>query len=335
MSDSHDEETGLQPGLRFAVLFDRQGGCSVLNWAGVNAWRPDDGILWVHLERDDPEAQTWVRQKSGIDPLVVLALLAEESRPRISDVGDALVIVLRGINVAEDAPDAELVPIHLWAEASRLVSLRDKDHQLSALRDIRLSLKRGRGPRSVADLVAQIAEKTVDHMELVLDKLEEDLANLETDCFEKNFDGDWRVDLGTMRRQATSLRRYLAPQRDALYRLQHDDATWLTNEAKLRLREVSDKVIRHLEDIEALRDRATILHEDLTARISERIANTSNRLTGLAALLLPPSMIAGMFGVNIDGIPGKDTPWAFPVFCLLMFIIMPAAWLVLKRMKWL
>ena len=328
-------QVGVEPGLRFAVLFDRSGGCVQLDWAQIADWKPANGFLWIHLEREAPEAQAWVRDKSGIDPVSVEALLADESRPRVNDIADALLIVLRGVNVAEGANDVELVPIHMWAETARVISLRDKDHQLSALREIRLALMAGKGPRSAADLVAQIAERIVEHVEIVIDSLEEDLETLEATCYETKFEGDWRDDLGALRRRATSLRRYLGPQRDALYRLQHDDATWLTDFSKQRLREVSDKIIRHLEDIEALRDRASILHDDLTARISERIAHTSNRLTGLAALLLPPSLIAGMLGVNIEGIPWKDSPLAFPIFALGMVGLMPVLWYFLRKAKWL
>lgn len=328
---------GTAPGLRFALVFDGKGGCRTLDWDGIAKWSPGQGFLWIHIERDDPTAQEWVHTKSGIGGLVALTLLAEESRPRISDIEEALVIVLRGVNLDQERDEngeAELVPIHIWAEANRVVTLRDKAHQLSALRDIRIALMSGKGPHSAAELISQIAEKIVDHLELVIDGMESQLAELEDACFDKSFDEDCRVDLARLRRRTTTLRRYIAPQRDALYRLQHDDAVWLGAEAKMRLREVSDKIIRHMEDIDALRDRATILHEDLTARISEKIALTSNRLTGMAALILPPSLVAGMLGVNIDGIPAKDNPYAFPIFCVAMLLLMPLSWMVLKKMKW-
>jgi zinc transporter len=328
-------QVGIEPGLRFAVLFDKSGGCTSLDWEKISRWQPQDGFLWIHLEREDEIAQEWLRKKSGIDSVSADALLADESRPRVSDIDDALLIVLRGVNVAEGVADAELVPIHIWAEATRVISIREKEHQLSALSEIRNALMAHKGPRCAAELVAQIAERVVEHVEIIIDNLEEQLEVLEDTCYQSKFEGDWRDDLGILRRKATSLRRYIGPQRDALYRLQHDDASWITDLARQRLREVSDKIIRHLEDIEALRDRASILHDDLTARISERIAHTSNRLTGLAALLLPPSLIAGMFGMNIEGIPGKDDPLAFPLFCIIMVVLMPVLWYFLKKAKWL
>ncbi len=335
MIDPQDIKAGTQPGLRFAALLDRTGGCIDLDWEGVARWRPENGFLWIHLERDDPTAAQWVREKSGIDPLVALALLADESRPRVEDVDDCLMVVLRGVNVSDETGEPALVPIHVWAEPNRLISLRDKDHQLSALRAIRLTLLGGKGPRTPGGLLAQIAEKVVEHLELVIDGMEETVGILEDACIERTADAGLRTQLAQVRRQAIHLRRYLGPQRDALYRIQHDDAPWLSRDAKLRLREVTDKVVRHIEDLDALRDRTTVLHEDLSSQISEKIANTSNRFTVLTALLLPPSLLAGLLGANVGGIPGHDDPLAFWQMCLIVLGMMPVLWLALKRLKWL
>lgn len=334
MKNAQDIKAGLQPGLRFAALLDRNGGCTDLDWDGIARWRPEDGFLWIHLERDDPVSAAWVRDRSGIDPLAALALLADDSRPRVEDMEDDLMVVLRGVNVAESTGEAELVPIHVWAEADRLISLRDTEHQLSALRSIRLALLAGKGPRTPGGLLALIAEKVVEHLELVIDGMEDVVGDLEDACLERNADASLRSHLAQVRRQAIHLRRYLGPQRDALYRIQHDDASWLSRDAKRRMREVTDKVVRHIEDLDALRDRTTVLHEDLSTQIAEKIANTSNRFTVLTALLLPPSLLAGLLGANVGGIPGHDDPWAFWQMCLLTVGLMPILWLLLKRLKW-
>ena len=330
-----DIKTGAQPGLRFASVLDRKGGCRDLDWDGVRQWRAEDGFLWLHLERDDDTAAEWLRHESGIDPLVALALLADESRPRVEDVDDNLLVVLRGVNVDETTGRPELVPIHIWGEADRLVSLRDKDHQLSALRNIRLALLTGKGPRSPGGLLAQIAERVVEHLEIVLDGLEDDVGDLEDLALQSEVDPSVRGKLALTRRHTIQLRRYLGPQRDALYRIQHDDSSWLSRDARLRLREVTDKVVRHIEDLDALRERATVLHEDLSAQISEQIAQNSNRFTALAALLLPPSLIAGLLGTNIGGIPGATDPYAFWELCAVVAAMLPGLWLLLRRFNWL
>ena len=83
MPEATPLQYGAHPGLRFACTLDGRGGCRDLGWSDVEAWRTDAGVLWIHIERDDPRAQTWMRERSGIDPLIVESLLAEESRPRV------------------------------------------------------------------------------------------------------------------------------------------------------------------------------------------------------------------------------------------------------------
>jgi len=325
---------GVQPGLRFACVLDGRGGCRDLDWPAVEAWTPADGALWVHLERDEPHAQAWVRERSRLDPANAEALLCHDSRPRVEEAEEALLIFLRGVNRADPTAPLDLVPVHLWCDAARIVSLRDRDHFLLALRDIREALVAGRGPRHVGELFVQIAEKVTQNLEPVLVELEDSADELDTRLLDHDTP-QCRKLLSELRRQAIQLRRYLAPQREALFRLQVEEAPWLGKREKIRLREVTDKVLRYLESLDALRDRATILQEDLATQVAEAHAKASNRLTTIAAVLLPPSLVAGLLGANVEGIPWRDNPWAFGVLCVLVLILFPIEVWVLRRLKWL
>ncbi len=334
MGEPSPLEYGAQPGLRFACVLDGRGGCQNLGWDDIALWAPERGVLWIHLERDDPYAQSWMRERSGIDPLIVEALLAEESRPRVEAVEDGLLIVLRGVNRPPGETPVDLVPIHLWVDAARIISLRDKDHFLLALRDLREALTIGRGALSSGQLFALIADKVVKYVEPLVEELEDEVDRLD-EGHDSEPSGELRTRLSEVRRRAIGLRRYLAPQREALFRLQVEEASWLAKRDKIHLREVTDKVLRYIENLDAIRDRTTILSEDLNARLAERIAATSNRLTAVAAVLLPPSLFAGMLGANIGGIPGADEPWAFVVFCLVVAAAFVLELWLLRRLGWL
>ncbi len=107
---------GAEPGLRFASLLDGHGGCKQLCMDEVCAWKPGEGVTWLHLERDHPATADWVTHKSGSDPFVIEALLEEDLRPRVEPVGDGLLIILRGVcatspdGVTQKPADIDLVP---------------------------------------------------------------------------------------------------------------------------------------------------------------------------------------------------------------------------------
>lgn len=331
---------GAEPGLRFALLLDGKGGCTPLTMAGLRAWTPDDGAVWFHFERDHPATVDWITQQGGFDQFVAEALVEEDSRPRVEPIDKGLLIILRGLcasppeEAEEKREDVDLVPLHIWVDGNRLVSLRDSGHYLTALRDIRLALETGKGPRSTGELLALVSDKLVRDLEPVLDQMDEECDELDDLVFEGDA-GEVRERLKLLRRRSVQLKRYLAPQRDALSRIEHDDAPWLTGRDKLRMREVIDKLLRFIDYLDSIRDRTGILHDDLSTVISERIAHNSNRLAALAALLLPPSLVAGLFGMNVGGIPGVHEGWAFVAVVGFVLLMSALTLFVLKRINWL
>jgi zinc transporter len=322
----------MQPGLRFAAVLDGRGGCNDLDWSGIARWRRESGFLWVHLERDAPEAQGWVRQSPEIPPTVEELLLAEDSRPRVETIGEGLLLVLRGVNL--ETQEVELVPLHAWIDAGRMFTLRDRAHSLCALRDIRLDLVSGRGPRDGADLLVQVCAKIVRDLEPVVDQMDAEVTKLE-DQVSVLDPPVLRRRLADLRRRAIHLRRYLVPQREALFHLQNANTGLLDLDHRLRLSSVIDAVIRFLEDLDAIRERTTVVHEDLSARIHEQIAQSSYRLTAVATLLLTPGLIVGMLGANVGGIPGREFSGGFGLLALLIIALLTTQWFIFRRLRWL
>ncbi|MEI8395153.1 MAG: CorA family divalent cation transporter [Rhodospirillaceae bacterium] len=354
MTDRTCPEAGIEAGLRFACLLDGRGSATHMTWANVWDWEPADGLLWVHLERDDPAAQEWVRVDSGLDPLVAEALLAEDTRPRVETIGDGLLIVLRGVSknadcdISHSDSDVAFVPLHIWADGKRVISLRDKGHQLRALREIRTAAARGQGPCRPGEVLAQIAYRVVIDIEPVLDSMDDKIDALEEMVLEEaetpqedSSETQMRRSLSKLRRRAIHLRRYLAPQRDAITRLQREECSWLTSRDRILLREDLDRLLRFIEYLDAIRDRAILLHDDLCALVSERIARsslhisrTSNRMTALAALLLPPSLAAGLLGMNVGGIPWNTDPQGFLYMMFISVICSMVVFILLRIKKW-
>jgi zinc transporter len=92
-------------GLLFAYVLDGQGGGRELDWEGIRAWSPEDGVLWVHLDRTGEQARAWVSDETGIDKATTETLLMPAAtRPRVQRIGDGLLVVLRGLNFNPATP---------------------------------------------------------------------------------------------------------------------------------------------------------------------------------------------------------------------------------------
>ena len=82
-----------------ACAWDAQGNAREVGWQEIDAWRPGSGSIWIHLDRTVSETRTWLESRSGLDAITCEALLAEETRPRSLTLGDALLVILRGVNL--------------------------------------------------------------------------------------------------------------------------------------------------------------------------------------------------------------------------------------------
>jgi zinc transporter len=144
-----------------------------------------------------------------------------------------------------------------------------------------------------------------------------------------------RTELAELRRQVVSLRRFLAPQREALSRLHSARLSWLDDDERARLRETSNQLTRYVEDLDAVRDRAGVTHEQIESHLSEQLNRRMYVLSIIAAIFLPLGFLTGLLGVNLGGIPGANSELAFGIFALgLAAVGGLVAWLFL-RSRWL
>ncbi|MDX1425680.1 MAG: zinc transporter ZntB [Kiloniellales bacterium] len=320
-----------EDGLIAGFLLDGNGGGQAVDWQAIEAWQPDQGVLWVHLDRHSERACQWVQNRSRLDRITADALLAEETRPRSVSVGQGLLVILRGVNLNPGADPEDMVSLRLYADDRRIISVRLR--RLMAVSDLTDRLTDGQGPRTTGDFLAMVADLLVARMEPVIDSLGEGVDLLETELSTLRPQRA-RHDLRELRHTAIVLRRYLTPQRDIMGRLQMEAFDWLSQHNRLALREVGDRIARYVEELEEVRERAAVLQDELLNRLSETANRTIYLLTIVAAIMLPLSFVTGLLGINVGGMPGVDDPRAFWLVCLLLLAFAIAEIWIFRKLKW-
>jgi len=114
-----------------------------------------------------------------------------------------------------------------------------------------------------------------------------------------------------VRSDAIGYRRFVAPQRQALERLAGLMCGWLNEDDRMHLREAADRFARMAEELEAIRERSALLHEQLTDLRAEMLDTRALLLSIVALIFLPLTFITGLLGMNVEGIPYAHEPWAF------------------------
>ena len=295
-----------------------------------------DEWVWLHFDRSQPGTVAWLRD-SGLSEPLVDALLEEETRPRHALLDDGALVILRGVNLNHGAEAHDMISVRAFVSARAVISLR-RD-RIFAIQDLRELYERACGddthdddPATPTELLGAIVEGMTDRIAATVSELEDAL-----DALEERFDDDdpeaVRGDVIELRRRALPMKRYLAPQREALAAFARADADFIASETRTLIAEEAERTVRLVEALDALRERAGLLQEEIAGAIADRMNRNTYSLSIVAAIFLPLGFLTGLLGINVGGMPGADTPWAFWAVVALCVVLSLAGLWLLKKLR--
>lgn len=279
---------------------------------------------WCHCQREAKGLKTWMREQ-GIDSAVIESLTADDTRPRFEVYEDgSFLLILRGVNLNEGAQADDMLSLRLYWFKDRLISTRKTPSR--AIAQIREALREGKGPKSIALLILNMVESLNRNIEQYLNQVETALEKLEE---EERYDTDA---LYFTHKRLLKFKRFMKPQFYALsdfYEAGHHTCENL----QAKLRNIVDTISRINESINFYLEQVGIMKADAEQEQNEIMNRNSYLFTIIAALFLPVSFLTGLLGINIGGMPGVDSPWAFGIFCAFLLLCFVGEYILLKRLK--
>lgn len=277
----------------------------------------DCAMLWLHVDGRDGRGLARVKADETIPAIARSALFAHETRPRCAVMDGGALINLRGLgSTPEDDPDP-LVSIRIWAEKGRIVTVSFRS--IAAYEPVAARFMRGE-ILDPGDLIDAFADEITDSLDPDVAALGDRLDDIEG-ALDSRAPMGLRRQVAEIRSQAISYRRFIAPQRQALERISQMDLPWLEPDDHIHLREAADRCARMAEELEAVRERAALAHEELTDLRAEQLDRRSLLISIVALIFLPVTFVTGLLGMNVEGIPFAHAPWAFwgvVAFCVLV-----------------
>lgn len=312
-------------------VLDGQGGARGMSAEELRAGPdvPEGGFYWVHLNLDAD--QDWLRYDAELEPIVIESLLALETRPRCSVHGQGAMMTLRGVNLNPQSQAEDMVSLRLWAEPGRLITVRKR--KLVAVEVLRNELHDGTGPMHPGTLLFRIMRGLTNKMEPVVDALSDQVDVFEERSLTATVE-ELRSPLASMRHDAIVFRRYIAPQREAYARFAANETGLLREDLQNAAREEADRLTRIVEELDITRERAGIIHDQLVDRRSEEMNRNMLVLSVVTAVFLPLGFLTGLLGINVGGMPGAETNFAFWIVCALLLAITGAELWIFRKMGW-
>lgn len=275
----------------------------------ANGWR------WTHMLRA-PGSEAALLSDPEIPGAAAWALLEQDTLPRASQIDGGTLLLLRGVNLVPGAEPEDMVSLRLWITPRRIVSTELR--RLAQTDQLIAAFRAGQAPDSPADFVLTLVESLRSAAEPVLDSLEDKVSDMEAMVAGPGRRSGLaaRGALSALRQDAILLHRFIAPQGLALDGLVRAAPDWL--DGLNALREEAEAFRRIAADLDALRQRAQLVAEEISLVATERTNDIMLTLSVVSVVFLPLTFLTGLLGVNLAGIPFATESWAFWSFCAML-----------------
>ena len=321
-----------KPGFLLSCVLDGHGGSTAVDPKSISHDTSNQGAFWIHLDVNHDASRSWLANDSGLEPMIVDALLADETRPRSFSTDHGMLVVLRGVNTNPGQDPEDMVSIRVWIERNRIISTRRR--RLLSIIDMQEMLEEGIGPKSPGNFLSVLIEKLADRIGDFIDDIEQRVGDTEASMSTQD-QTQFRQMITTLRHQIASVRRFLAPQRDALDRLYRQPGDWLTEVDIRDLRDEADRITRYLEDLDLAREQTMVVREEFLGQLAQEQNSRMYVLSVVAAIFLPLTFVTGLLGMNVGGLPGLENPRGFITSLIIMVLATVGLLMFFRAKKWL
>jgi len=310
----------------------------------LKAGRPEWAtVRWINVVGvHDPDALTALAEHYELHPLAMEAVVHESARPTVETYGKPEIgrprYFLSSRMLYRDDPSGSLIAeqVSLFAGPHTILTFQQRAGDV--WEPVRQRIKNPtsrfheRGP---GYLLFALLDAVIDGLFPLLDGYAERINAIE-DAILSNRAGETVIsEVHHLKRELMLLRREAVPMRDLVRSILEQDSTLLDERTRVFMRDVGEHAVAALELLETYHALAEGLADTWVSMASHRMNEVMKVLTIVAALFIPISFLAGVFGMNFDRIPGLHHPAAFVFFCVACIGIVVGMLAWFRRKGWL
>jgi zinc transporter len=318
----------LVPGLVWAFRLHSDGVAESLR-IDTPVEFTHDGRLWLHFSLTDARARSWLAAADIPAPARDL-LVSHDNYQQLHTIDGCIYGVFSDL-VRDIDEVTEETGFLRFAMTERLL-ISGRHQALCAVDATRRVLESGHRVDSVAALLEKIVDEVADTMDRMADKIGSELDTTEERILAGEVKSEMRRDLGKSRRTCVRLHLQLAGLRVLFHRLEQKSTDNLHPETRLHAGKLAQRLDGLDHDIVELRERSRLLEEEIRFKMEEESNRHLHTLSVVTTLLLPPTLVTGIFGMNTKGLPLTDVESGFLWAAALMIGASGLAYLIMRRL---
>lgn len=291
-------------------------------------------LVWVALRDPDSNELDRMQLAFGLHELAVEDARKGFQRPKLEEYGDSLFVVM---HLLEAGPDAQLIEgeVAVFVGPNYVLSVRSRSNQgflgVRARSEREPHLLR-HGPGYV---LYALLDAVVDRYFPLLDMLETELEEVESQIFEKGSAKTSIQQLYRLKQRASRMRHAVAPLIEVAARLHGSRAPSVCMPVSDYFRDVHDHLTRIHGAVEAVRETISTALQVNLALVTIEETDTTKRLAAWAAIFAVPTAMAGVWGMNFDSMPELHWRWGYPAALSAIAVVTGVLYWRFKRSGWL
>ncbi len=295
-----------------------------------------DTVSWLNISGiHDTEKIDAIGKIFNIHPLVLEDVLNTQHRAKIDDYNDYLFVILKMVYTDPEKNTIAFEHVCMVIGKRFLISFQERHKDVfNSVRD-RLKKTKGRIRKAGTDYLAYaLMDMVVDHYFVVLEQMGEEIELLQEEALE-NPTPDTLNAIQEFKHQIILLRKSVWPLREMIGNLQRGESSLIDNSVMIYLKDVYDHVIHVVETIEMNRDILSGITDIYMSSVSNKMNEVMKVLTVIATMFIPLTFLAGVYGMNFQHMPELQWQYAYPVFWVLIILILFVMVMWFKNKKWL
>src|SRR6266550_2939303 len=268
---------------------------------------PPDEFLWLHFSLSNVASEPWLRRYLTLPDTFYESLQRDIDATHLEQDGDSLVARVHDV-LFDFTFDVPVATTTLCVKPRVLVSAHVRPWR--SIDQLREAVQAGQVFRSPIEILARLLRDQANVLVDIVRKSKKQVGPMEEQLLAKRISVS-RSELGSLRRMLVRLQRLLAPEPAAFFRLLSRPPDWISEDELQNLQQSAEKFSTAISDTAALVERVKQLQEELAALVNEQTNRTLFLLTMVTVLALPINLVAGLFGMNVGGIPLNQHPFGF------------------------
>ncbi len=284
--------------------------------------------IWLHFNLVDRRARDWLKEEGNLPETALEALLEDDAHVHVQTWPYGFVAVLRDLEHQTAGLQARFSTFAVYVDARRVISVRR--HPLETFDRLRHELSTGFDLPSTVALFEHLVECLAETFEGLVDKLAGTVEEAE-DTILAGHSKEQGTELRRARWLLARLRREARANRGAMVKLPAHLPAACGAERQQSLAAAIDRFAGVVQDLELVEDRARLMQEEIAGRLGEATNRNLYLLSIVSVALLPITLITGIFGMNVGGLPWLNDPHGFAHTMLIIGVAIGIALALISR----